>query len=111
MPEKRLFQRFEQIFKVEYSVIGKKEKKEAVAIRNISGGGMDIFVDKFMETGTMLDLVIIVLKDTNPVVAQGEVVWCKKTNIEDEKVKNSFETGIKFTDIDIIELGRITSPK
>jgi len=105
MKERRMFQRIEDIVSVKYTT--RKGKLRDVTSVNISGAGIRLSMAEKLEPGTVVDLKITIPDDPRPFSAVGEVVWQKEVNISGESVGRYYDTGIKFTKIDPVCLGKV----
>ncbi len=98
--ERRKFARIALRSKITFSIIdteGKKiseEKFHAIG-KNIGAAGLHFTSDKELKPGTILDLEILLPKETDPVRIKGEVVWSAVFE-SDGKI----DTGVKFLTID-----------
>jgi c-di-GMP-binding flagellar brake protein YcgR len=108
---RRIFQRLDGIVNVRYAVSGRDEQKIETLPRNIGGGGIGVCLTERLQSGTIVELEIII--PDNPqkaVLGRGEVLWTKPFGIltvrQDVRL---YETGIRFIDINPISIGRVYS--
>ena len=99
MEERRRFVRLSTSVKVEYAVIGKYSEGVSSATKNISLGGICLFLDNIVDKGTILELKIFVLKEVNPIKAMGKVVWIEEFVLGEADKRKHIEAGIEFTQI------------
>lgn len=111
MEEKRMFERLEQVANVRYKIQGGKEEKDVILIKNVSGGGMRLFLYEKLNPGTNIDIEIHLPGDPESIPAEGKVVWVKEVKPAELQGEKRFETGIKFTKVDLIAIGRVAHVK
>lgn len=104
--ERRVFERIEDIVSARYRTrMGKLE--DVSSVKNIGGGGIRLSLPERLSLCTAVDLEIVIPDDPKPFPAIGEVVWVREVSISGGNVAGYFDTGIKFTKIDSICLGRV----
>ena len=107
--DRRIFQRIDGIVNVCYGVKDRDKEKIETLPRNIGGGGLGLCITEQLQRGTILDLEITV--PDNPektILGAGEVRWSKEFGTIDPKRSiNLYETGIRFTNINSIAIGRV----
>ena len=106
MQERRMFQRIEDIVSVRYTT-RKGKLKYVTLVKDLGGGGIRLSLAERLGPGTVVDLEIAIPDDPKPFAAVGEVVWQEEVNISGESVGRYYDTGIKFTEIDPVCLGRV----
>jgi len=106
MQERRMFQRIEDIVSVRYATREGKPK-DVTSVKDLGGGGIRLSLAEKLEPGTVVDLKITIPDDPKPFTALGEVVWQEEVNISGESIGRYYDTGIKFTEIDPLCLGRV----
>lgn len=109
MRERRLFERIEVPLKVRYQVLSASSKFKRIKSKskNVGWGGVRILLSDEVPVDTKLHLEFLPeADDKQTLVAYGEVVWTKKI---DAKGKKMYDTGVRFTQIDSIFLGRLLS--
>lgn len=99
MEERRRFVRLNTSVKVEYSVIGKDEEEMNSSTKNISLGGICLFLDNLVERGTVLGLKIFILQEIAPIQARGRIVWIEEFAVGQEDRAKHIEAGIEFVEI------------
>lgn len=106
MIEKRKFVRLQAPIGVIYKPAKKnrRQKPSPSLVKNISGGGVRIFVKEEVRCGDLLDLQIEIPHLEHPIHALGEVVWYHSLKEKDRQVN---EAGIRFRDIHPKDLHRI----
>lgn len=104
--ERRAFERIEAIVSVRYKTLqGRIE--DVRSVKNIGGGGIRLSLAERLKPGTVIKLEITIPEDPNAFSAVGEVVWVSEIIISGDSVARYFDTGIKFSKIDPICLGRV----
>ena len=103
MDERRRYVRLDTRLKIIYTVL-EKEKDVSVAseTKDISGGGIRIFLSEPVPNHALLKLTIHLPDDPQPIVCSGKVVWVEEFVVlpdEKRKEKNQYEAGVTFTDI------------
>lgn len=94
--ERRKFTRYELPLKLSYILDG-ENIVHAGNTKNISSLGIRFESEKKLKEGTAVDLKFEVPKASNPVHAQGKLVWIKKLTLEDN---SPFEVGLEFLKIE-----------
>lgn len=104
--ERRAFERIEDTVSVKYKTLqGRIE--DVSLVKNIGGGGIRLSLAERLKPGTAIDLEITIPDDPKPFSAAGEVVWVSEIIISGDSVARYYDTGIEFTKIDPICLGRV----
>lgn len=90
---------------VEYALVkvikdNKEIELKSALIRDISVGGVSIFVDEHIEAGERLILKLYSAGVEIPIIAIGTVVWSIRSMELPHKNKFHFNLGIEFTQID-----------
>ncbi len=98
MKERRKYVRFPLVTSITYTLAG---KKDCCLSRNISGEGINLYLEEEMKVGDKLTLKFALPLDAEPIETEGEVVWINKHG---ERGK---ETGVKFVNISQEDIGRI----
>ena len=111
MDERRRYVRLDTRLKIVYTVL-QKEKNAAVTseTKDISGGGIRIFLSEPIPIHTFLRLTIHLPDDPNPIICSGKVVWAEEfVVLQDEQRNDSdqYEAGISFTEINPKDRDRI----
>lgn len=110
MDERRRYVRLDTRLKISYTVLKKgKDIPNASETKDISGGGIRIFLSEPIPLNTLLKLTIFLPDDPKPIVCTGEIVWVEEfTLLSDEKKdKNRYEAGVAFTEIASLDRDRI----
>lgn len=107
--DRRLLHRVSDIVNIRYGVKGRdKQKIESIA-RNISGGGAGICLPEKLAQGTILELEITTPDNPHKAIkGEGEVLWIKPFGVLRENTP-IYETGLRFTEVDPISLGKVYS--
>lgn len=101
MVEKREFIRLNANIKIKYKILFRGKKKETLS-KNISGGGIKLFLNEKLEVNALLKLELKIPKHPELISAEAIVVWVEKS-----RILPKFNTGIKFTKIEPISKARI----
>lgn len=101
MTERRRFLRFETALNALCEIISEQSRK-TYQVKNLSKEGVLIITDKKLAEGAELNLSMDVPGDNVPVFASCEVAWQK-----DLKKDGPYETGLKFTNIESSDKGRL----
>lgn len=99
MLEKRRFVRLDVRVKVDYEIVQSPQEKFKSFTKNLSQGGICLFLDNYLKKDTLLDLKLHVPDQTQPLEATGKIVWIDTFKIGDKDAKEHFEAGIEFVDI------------
>jgi len=97
--ERRRFVRLSTSVKVEYAVVGESDEEVSSSTKNISLGGICLFLDNIVDKGAILELKIFVLKEVNPIKARGKVAWIEEFGLGEADTRKHIEAGIEFTQI------------
>lgn len=90
-------------------------KKDALCVRNISGGGVCLCLPEKLKSGTKLYMDIRLVGNREVLTARGEVAWLEESPREEEarykndktKPKQCYETGIMWTEIDHLSVSKV----
>lgn len=99
MLEKRRFVRLDVRVNVEYEIVQAPEAKFKSFTKNLSQGGICLFLDSFLKKDTLLDLKLHIPERSKPLEATGKIVWIETFKIGDKDAKEHFEAGVEFVDI------------
>ena len=99
MEERRQFVRLDTRLPTEYRILPSSEAQHSV-IKEISGGGVCVFVSAPLRLGTQLQVTIALPDSTREVTFTGEVVWCESSEIIGKAQQHrSVLAGVKFVSI------------
>ena len=101
MKERRRYVRFPLVTSITYILADKPDKKDCCLSRNISGEGINLYLEENVEVGDKLTLKFSLPLDAEPIEGEGEVIWINKHG---ERGK---ETGVKFVDMPQENIARI----
>lgn len=94
------------VISIRYRCSWRIRKKDALAVENISGGGILLRLSEKLQVGTRLKLEIRLLGEKEYLPARGEVAW-----ISESETKNHpnvcFDAGIRFIEIDPLSVCKI----
>ncbi len=97
MREKRRFIRFEIAVKVTYCVQGEVRVEKTGITKDLSAGGMQLFTEEKIQTGSKLDLELFIPEALNPAHLSGIVLWSSEVG---DAQKQSYSAGIEFGEIE-----------
>ena len=105
MLERRKYIRLGELVKIDYKIIGLETNQPGCLADNICGGGIRLALKERLSPGTKLDLKIQLPNEKELVRATGEIIWL---DVKKPGTKGfPFLAGIKFTEIDPFECGKI----
>lgn len=110
MDERRRYVRLDTRLEINYTVLRTgKESSTTTESKDISGGGIRIFLKESLPTHTLLKLDILLPEDPPSISCKGEVVWTEEFSVlrGEKKEKSRYEAGIQFTKIDPRDRDRI----
>ena len=110
MDERRRYVRLDTRLKITYTVLKKgKDVPISSETKDISGGGIRIFLTNSLPVQTVLKMSILLPEDPPPIVCTGKVVWVEEFSVlqDESKEKNRYEAGISFTEINPKDRDRI----
>ena len=103
MEEQRRFVRLATSIAIHYTITDSSARGTAPKMSaEISGGGVRFATGQRLPPGTQLELQLTLPGESTPVQAKGEVVWSGRFGHH-----RPYETGIRFTEIDPIQRGRM----
>lgn len=97
MREKRRFIRFDIALKVNYYIQREPKIEKTGITKDVSAGGMHILTEEKLETGSKVELKVIIPEALNPAHLAGIVLWAMEATGEK---KPSYSAGIEFADIE-----------
>ena len=99
MEERRRFVRLDTRLDVTYSVLPSGGKIHAVT-KDISGGGICLFVDRVLRAGTSLQVSMKLPGQEQPANFTAEVVWCEPYEVIGKTERQrAVEIGVRFVEI------------
>lgn len=108
--QKRVFDRIEIPLKIQYEIVENPPLiiKDA-DMKDISGGGIRLSLEEEIAVGTHIKLDIEMPGDkSKTITAYGKVVWVSKAvQVIGPKSAAYYETGIQFTKVDPLAMGKI----
>ena len=111
MDERRRYVRLDTRLKIVYTVLqNEKDALVASEAKDISGGGIRIFLSEPIPIHTLLKLTIYLPDEPQAIVCSGKVVWVEEFMVlQEEKGKSGdrYEAGISFTEINPKDRDRI----
>ena len=94
--EKRIYPRYETSLRIKYKI--SSEKESISWIKDISRGGIRLFLNNPFKIGTSLKIEINLPYDIKPIFAQGSIVWMKEKDDD---------SGLRFDEVKQEDLSRI----
>lgn len=109
MEERRVFERIGAAMKIKYEIVAKAATPLKKAdTEDVSGGGIKLTLAENLTPGTTIKLTIDMPEGANKVTtAYGKVIWSRKIEITGTNTTRYYETGVKFTKVDALVLGKI----
>jgi Tfp pilus assembly protein PilZ len=101
--EKRRFKRFDAFMNVQYRSQETKNIKGSALAKDLSRDGIKVNTVDQLKRGDLVDLVIHVPDDSQPVQTTGKVVWAKPCSGKDQGI----DYGVSFLMIDPIDKFRV----
>ena len=99
MEERRQFARLDTRIEVAYRAL-KAAPSQRTVMKNVSAGGVCIFVEKELAPGTVLNISMTLPDRRAPLTFTGEIVWSEAYEIISKtQHKRSVEAGVRFVDI------------
>ncbi|MBI4323081.1 MAG: PilZ domain-containing protein [Candidatus Omnitrophica bacterium] len=94
--ERRQFVRLDTTLPVSYRVLPSTAMK-ASTTKNISGGGLCVFLNERLAPGTPLEVAVQLPDRPKPICFTGEVAWCEEYEVVG-KIQRSraIQAGVKF---------------
>ena len=99
MQERRKFVRLDTRVKVEYNVIEAAESKLNSVTKNLSQGGICLFLDSFINKDTLLALKLSLPEELEPLQATGKIVWIDRFKLGGKDAQEQYEAGVEFVEI------------
>jgi len=108
MDERRKYVRLDTRLKITYNILEKEGGPQQSETRDISGGGIRLFLDDPIAEKTLLQITIQLPEDPTPIRCVGKVVWVESFSVlQGEKKEDQYEAGVIFTDIEQKDRDRI----
>ena len=100
MEERRQFVRLDTRLPMTYQVLPSSRSVQVVA-KDISGGGVCVFLKDVLPKGTHLQIEITLPDRNRSITFTGEVAWCEEYQIIGKsRQERSVEAGVRFLQID-----------
>ncbi|MCP4651961.1 MAG: PilZ domain-containing protein [Candidatus Omnitrophica bacterium] len=106
MIEKRKHVRLDVISDVVYAIITEGDTRFRTISKNISCGGLQVFLRELTPVQTVLNLEIYLPVDKKPIHATGRVAW---QETESDHNKGNLSTGLQFIEISDEDKGKIAN--
>jgi len=84
---------------VEYSISDETSSKKVAFLKDLSSGGLAMFVTEPIEKGSELYLTIYLSGPEGPIMAKGKVMWQQNSSYMKGASTKHYDVGIKFLDI------------
>jgi len=108
MEEHRKYPRIEDKLVVRCRFSDGSDMQTAGVIKNISLGGIQVFIPTRVIKGVLLGLDIWILADSIPLEAEGRVVWVKQGSpLPDDPDAPQYIVGIEFSRLDEAQKERL----
>ncbi len=93
--EKRIYKRLNVNVPITYKRINRAEMRKRVVTQDISGGGTRLiaFFEDKIQVGDMLELQIFLPTISEPIKAEGKVVWIRDYQ---DSIRRGYEVGIEY---------------
>ena len=99
MEERRQFVRLDTRLEMSYTLLPSGKAQRTVA-KNISGGGVCLFLEQVVPEGTRLQVAMTLPGREEPVHFTAEVIWCESYEmIGRTERKRAVEAGVQFVEI------------
>ena len=99
MQERRQFARLDTRLDISYTETSGTAPRKTVS-KNVSGGGVCLFLEKELPAGTPLQVAMNVPGREPPVKFSAEVVWCEPYEVIGKTQRHrAIEAGVHITDI------------
>ena len=99
MEEGRQFVRLDTRLEISYSLLPSGKAKRGIA-KNISGGGVCLFLEQVVPKGTRLQVAMKLPEREQPVNFTAEVIWCETYEIVGRTERQrAIEAGVRFIEI------------
>ena len=95
MEERRQFVRLDTTLPVTYRVLPASAAK-ATTTKNISGGGLCVFLKERLPSGTPLEVQVTLPGRDKPTTFTAEVTWCEEYEVVGAKRERMVQAGVKF---------------
>lgn len=102
MLERRRFVRLSESWPIKYKILGTEKDRENSLTVNIGEGGVKFYTNAILETGSILEIELLIPADSIPlqstakVVWKGKVIWCEESPHKD---KWPLVVGVEFVNI------------
>jgi len=101
--DKRRSDRLKLKIKVFYRLQREANWSEIPEIKNLSGNGMSLSIERKIKPGEKIDLKLLLPEEAEyPIIAEGEIIWCDK----DKQNPRLYSCGIDF-----IKMGPLSQKK
>jgi len=105
-PERRRYIRVGTSMLVSYIVLDKHKEKKKLTSKDISGGGIKLFIKEQLKPGTLLEVILELLKENKKIILEARVVWI---NPSCAGKKHFYEVGLEFINIDFAQRTRLSN--
>jgi len=103
MPERRKYIRLDTSVNIEYKIAGRTLPEKTTKSRNISAGGVRIFLKEKLHVGNRLEMQFTLTPGSNPINVIGIVAW---QNPPDQN--GEYDTGVQYANIENNDIHKIT---
>jgi c-di-GMP-binding flagellar brake protein YcgR len=106
MKERRKYRRVKVGVKLVYKLLGIKGEV-TLPTADLGGGGIRLFVNKKVKTGTIVELGLILPHEEQIFFSLGEVVWQVRDVTRIQRGEDFYETGVKFLNLGLAHRMRL----
>ncbi|MBU2541389.1 MAG: PilZ domain-containing protein [Candidatus Omnitrophica bacterium] len=99
MQERRKFIRLDTRVRVEYDIIESRGDRTGSFTKNLSQGGICLFLDSLIQKDTLLKLKLFLPEQSEPIETTGKIVWIDMFKVGGKDAQEEYEAGIEFRDI------------
>jgi c-di-GMP-binding flagellar brake protein YcgR len=107
MQERRRFVRLDARVKVEYQILESQQVVVDSFTKNVSQGGICLFLSSALKKDTVLDLKLYLPDQREPVPAVGKIVWIEQFEVGEKEGREQYEAGIEFINISDVDRNKI----
>lgn len=95
--ERRQFVRLDTMLAVKYRVLPSSIPEQATQTKNISGGGLCVFLEERLPVGAPLEVQITLPGREKPAVFTAEVIWCEESEmVGSPRRERIIQAGVQF---------------
>ncbi len=99
MQERRKFIRLDTSVRVEYDIVESIAKENKSFTKNLSQGGICLFLDSLIQKDTLLNLKLFLPDQSEPIQVTGKIVWVDRFKVGGKEAQEEYEAGVEFLNI------------